>query len=179
MQPVLELMQGPYAYLLILQILIVTALFLSLIGLVIRRLRGVEAIEGPLVDIAAPPNPELEALSKEQSEKIRQLELQIDEIGGSGDIVAKLKEQGDQYADKIKYLEQKLLEYEILQEEIGTLSQLKVENEKLKKEVLTSSDGSPAPAAESDDPNSDPLDDAPYAATAIAEPESDPDKPKE
>ena len=38
--------------------------------------------------------------------------------------------------EKVKFLESKLLEYEILQEEIGALSGLKIENEKLKKELM-------------------------------------------
>ena len=43
-----------------------------------------------------------------------------------------MKEKNKALQDKVQYLEQKLLEYEILQEEISTLSVLKLENEKLK-----------------------------------------------
>ena len=36
----------------------------------------------------------------------------------------------------MSYLESRLIEYEILQEEIGSLSQLKLENERIKQELM-------------------------------------------
>lgn len=134
-------MHSSYVYLLIFQIIIVVALVFSLLALIVRRMRGEQMAGASAGGEASAFDAELDALSKAQAEKIRELEAQVNEMGDSSDVVNKLKEQNDQYSEKVKYLEQKLLEYEILQEEIGTLSQLKVENEKLKKRVLTMSAG--------------------------------------
>jgi|GEM_PF-6022194 len=51
----------------------------------------------------------------------------------------------DELKHKIDYLEGKLLEYEIVQEEIASLSSLKVENEKLREELVQMQRSRPAP----------------------------------
>jgi hypothetical protein len=51
----------------------------------------------------------------------------------------------DELKHKIGYLEGKLLEYEIVQEEIASLSSLKVENEKLREEIVQMQRSRPAP----------------------------------
>lgn len=51
----------------------------------------------------------------------------------------------DELKHKIEYLEGKLLEYEIVQEEIASLSSLKVENEKLREEIVQMQRARPAP----------------------------------
>jgi hypothetical protein len=53
----------------------------------------------------------------------------------------------DELKHKIEYLEGKLLEYEIVQEEIASLSSLKVENEKLREEIVQMQRARPAPKA--------------------------------
>lgn len=121
-------LQGSYAYLLIFQIVVVTGLLLVLLWLIARRIREV----GQPETVPAVPDATLSALSKAQSEKILGLETQIQELEKGGAGLVQLKEKNKALSDKVQYLEQKLLEYEILQEEISTLSVLKLENEKLK-----------------------------------------------
>lgn len=128
----LELLQGSYAYLLIFQIVIVTMLLLSLLWLIARRLRE-PAVPDPVSTV---PDESILRLSREQATKIQALESQISELEKGGATLVQAGEKSKALQDKVTYLEQKLLEYEILQEEISTLSLLKVENEKLKAQVV-------------------------------------------
>ena len=115
----LNVLQGAYAYVTLFLILVVSFLLLTLIWLIAKRAK--EAIE-PSVDVVAlPTSIELEALKGE----LTTLSEENGRLKGSSQELVKSN-------DKIKYLESKLLEYEILQEEIGSLSSLKVENEHLK-----------------------------------------------
>lgn len=54
--------------------------------------------------------------------------------------------ESDELRSKLEYLEGKLLEYEIVQEEIANLSALKMENEKLREEVVQMQRGGKRPA---------------------------------
>ncbi len=150
MELFLRVVQGAYAYLLICLILIVSGLFLSLLWLIVKRtkeagsfafagvspgLSGQASVTAP-VDAMMPQinSAELEGLQKENQrlkEKIQVLEDDIKNSDGAGDRAKELN-------DKVQYLESKLLEYEILQEEIGNLSSLKIENEQLKQKLVES-----------------------------------------
>lgn len=133
---------GSYAYLLVFQIVIVTVLLLFLLWLIARRLREVPAPEPAGVAV---PDESMIRLSREQATKIEALENQVAELDKGGATLVQAAEKNKALEDKVRYLEQKLLEYEILQEEISSLSLLKVENEKLKAQVL-SLGGSPVPS---------------------------------
>lgn len=147
MELFLRVVQGAYAYLLICLILIVTGLFLSLLWLIVKRTKEAgnfamataglagETVTAP-VDSILPQidSAELDSLQKENQklkDKISVLEDDIKNSSGAGDRAKELNE-------KVQYLESKLLEYEILQEEIGNLSSLKIENEQLKQKLVES-----------------------------------------
>ncbi len=132
---------GSYAYLLVLQIVIVSTLLLFLLWLIARRLREVPETEPQTVVV---PDEAILRLSREQASKIEQLESQVAELDKGGAGVAQAAEKSKALEDKVRYLEQKLLEYEILQEEISSLSVLKIENEKLKAQILQLG-GAPSP----------------------------------
>jgi len=127
-------LQGGLGYLLIAEIVIVTGLVLTLIALILKRIRfpqealNLAAETKPSEMIDATKTPEyLELLAKLQS--IEGEKAQAMATPGSSEEVAPLKE-------KLAYLENKLLEYEIVQEEIGALGELKAENEKLRAELV-------------------------------------------
>lgn len=154
MESILEVLQGSYAYLLIIQILIVTALFFALIALIVRRMMKFS-------------DPSLEELPKFDTENTvnlnvvsidqfsAQLQNNSDNLPPSDESSVKSadtapaaqklseppkhQDSGEPQNDlieKVKYLEGKLLEYEILQEELSTLSALKAENEELKQRLI-------------------------------------------
>ena len=146
MEPVSSPLQGALGYLLIGEIVGVTSLSWACIGMMLRKLRH-EAVEISEPVAEAPPlvkveeSPEYMALL----EKISQLEaekLKVQEAQSGPAELEKLQKT-------IAYLENKLLEYEIVQEEISILGELKAENEKLKLELnsLRSAQGV-APGAE-------------------------------
>jgi hypothetical protein len=58
--------------------------------------------------------------------------------------VQKLSTESAAMKDKIRYLESRLMEYEIVQEEISNLAALRSENEKLKQELLSSKGAKPS-----------------------------------
>lgn len=141
----LRVIQGAYAYLLIALISIVSGLFLALLWLLVRRTKEAALAAGKetaiAVSVVAPPPAPfptaadtvlLDQLGNENNKlkgKIEQLESEIKTSSGS-------EEKAKQLNEKVAYLESKLIEYEILQEEIGTLSALKLENERLKQSIL-------------------------------------------
>ncbi len=59
-----------------------------------------------------------------------------EELAAKEALLKSANEEGTQLKDKIRYLESRLMEYEIVQEEISALSTLRVENEKLKEDLL-------------------------------------------
>ena len=124
MQNITALLQGGYAYLLIFQIIVVSSLCVLLAAMILRRMRSETLpISGAVAKGAAGTSVELTELQI----KYKVLETENTKLQtGKTDSVA--------LQEKVKFLESKLLEYEILQEEIGALSSLKVENEKLRKE---------------------------------------------
>lgn len=128
MHAIAETLQGAYAFILIFQIVVVTVLFLTLLGLVVRRLRTVQAQEEIAEGIVSTIDPATLADLEALREKINALQAENEASRALGD-------ENKTLIEKVRYLESKLLEYEILQEEIGTLSALKIENEKLKSEL--------------------------------------------
>lgn len=160
MESLVATFQGPYAYLVIFQVLVVAMLMLALLWLVMRRTleRDTSArpyvvappVPAPVVDLppsvpiveAAPPPPV--AVAPEPPPVVDlPPPVEAPVVAEAPPVSADGADLGDDSSastrslkDKIKYLESKLLEYEILQEEIGTLSGLKMENEHLKAKVL-------------------------------------------
>lgn len=127
-----KIFSGFFAYLLIAQIFVVSGLMLYLLGMLAKRIsrmvpedgqKGAQVIPMPAIDVG---------VEKDLRDKIAKLEADAASAASAGAGGGK-----DQAAlvDKIKYLESKLLEYEILQEEIGQLSNLKNENESLRAKV--------------------------------------------
>jgi len=103
--------------------------------------------DAPTVSSAPPPPMNIDQAPEylELQARFFQLEQEFNLAKSSGLDARPLQE-------KVKFLESKLLEYEILQEEISTLGQLKIENEKLKSDLvrlerdLSSFTGTPPPA---------------------------------
>lgn len=129
MEIFIKILQGPYAYLLIFQILVVSGLLLGLLWLLVQRTREAhEEVAGQTSvvanAVAAPPPAELAVL-----------QARIVELEAENTLLKNAQTDTQDLKDKVKYLESKLLEYEILQEEIGTLTALKLENEHLKQEL--------------------------------------------
>jgi hypothetical protein len=130
--------QGGYAYLLVAQILIVTGLVLSLLFLVVKRTMD----SG--VGLAATQNHQVSESAGLAAQAASVMVASGVAAGTSPPAAAaksldadieKVFNEKKNLEDKVKFLESKLLEYEILQEEISTLSALKIENEKLKQKV--------------------------------------------
>jgi hypothetical protein len=137
MEIFVHLLQGSYAYFLIFQILLISALFLVLIGLIVHRTKEAALWEGqpaesPTASLPLPATTTSEGATAATAPE-GGAEAPAAETGAS-------PEENKALAEKVRFLESKLLEYEILQEEIGTLSALKLENEHLRKKL-----GSPAP----------------------------------
>ncbi|NBT57827.1 hypothetical protein EBT16_03485 [bacterium] len=131
MEPTSSPLTGALGYALIGEIVGVTTLSWLCIGMFLRRLRqeSVELVEAAPVEklFKVEDSPEYLALI----EKINQLESdkkKMDEDKAANPDVEQMRKT-------IAYLENKLLEYEIVQEEISTLGELKVENEKLKRDL--------------------------------------------
>jgi hypothetical protein len=217
------MIDGPYALLLVLQILIVSGLLLTLIWLFIYRSRDLAAAAEMELDAHKPaPSPDAAAIASpsapspislvipamkdqpivitggsdrlidltsatvgEFSEAVPAMGLHAsndkpsaapgdgimamqanphsvpasDHVAGAAAAPAQNAEQAavdqhmlqtaraetDELKHKIEYLEGKLLEYEIVQEEIASLSSLKVENEKLREEIVQMQRARPAP----------------------------------
>jgi hypothetical protein len=125
-------LQGVYAYILIFQILVVCMLFLFLLWLVIRRIQEPKLLDIPMT--AAVAAVEATAIPASQSEA--ELQAKIVELEKDKALSQTATQEHKTLTEKVKYLESKLLEYEILQEEIGTLSSLKLENEDLKQKIM-------------------------------------------
>lgn len=151
MELVLRVIQGAYAYLLIFLILVVSGLFLALLWLVVRRTKeaGQAAADllansqlAPAGTITAPVQAVLGGITKEEwdglNEENNKLKGKIEVLENDLRATAGSSDRAKELNDKVQYLESKLLEYEILQEEIGTLSALKVENEQLKQRLVAS-----------------------------------------
>lgn len=143
-----KIFSGFFAYLLIAQIFVVTGLLLYLLGMMARRISRLSSTEGAAVAqstvVVAQVTSVNADLEKELRDKITKLESENSQLASGGN-----KDQTG-LVDKVKYLESKLLEYEILQEEIGQLSNLKNENETLRtrvQELETQSKASPVKAA--------------------------------
>lgn len=129
-------LQGGLGYLLIAEIVIVTGLVFALIALILKRIRfpqealplpaPLETSSQAVMDVTKSPE-YLELLAKLQSIEGEKAQALVNTV--SSEEVGPLKE-------KLAYLENKLLEYEIVQEEIGALGELKAENEKLKAELV-------------------------------------------
>lgn len=118
MEQISTLLQGGYAYLLIFQIFVVTALFLLLVVMVVRRIKNEALQTSGLVTTTTGHAITSEDVAPLHA-RIKELEQENQRLGQSPNAnAAELQE-------KITFLESKLLEYEILQEEIGSLGNLK------------------------------------------------------
>ena len=173
-----DVIRGPYAFLLILQILVVATLLLMMIWLVIQRVKDgakeiavtsektatqsktsgataapgeplqeaavvSEALGGPLL----PPNPMPAPTVSTEPVAPAQPSAEVREAHEKE--LKQLTEEGSVLKDKVRYLESRLMEYEIVQEEISSLSELRVENEKLKEELMKAkSQVSPSPVVQ-------------------------------
>ncbi len=160
MSHILDSIAGPYPYLLIAQILIVSALLLSLIWIFIQRAQqgDFETGEQSLIATAAEPPAQKEtpiaSLPVSEVAAAPPPEVTVpppppvkQETDGDAE---KLSTEAEGLKDKVRYLESRLMEYEIVQEEISNLGSLRSENEKLKEELLrlNASLGAQPPAAE-------------------------------
>jgi len=126
-----SVLHGNYGALLITQVLVVSGLMLALLWIVVRRTRESYADMPTIaVDVAA----DLE-LAKVQKKELEELQLKIVALEESKVSTDALGDENRVLNEKLRYLESKLLEYEILQEEIGTLSMLKEENEHLRRQI--------------------------------------------
>lgn len=74
--------------------------------------------------------------------------LSAEEAAAKEQALASLNEESAGLKDKVKYLESRLMEYEIVQEEISSLGALREENEKLKSELFKLQGGSVAAKAD-------------------------------
>jgi DNA repair exonuclease SbcCD ATPase subunit len=132
MHSIAQALHGSYAYLLIFQVILVASLTMVLLALIVRR------IKFAAVGISDDFSSDLDVARR----RITELEQEIQTLGSttgpvaSTDEIKELMEAKRSQSEKIKYLESKLLEYEILQEEISTLVALKNENEKLKETMV-------------------------------------------
>ncbi|NBX92365.1 MAG: hypothetical protein EBQ85_03935 [Proteobacteria bacterium] len=131
-------LQGGLGYLLAGEIVVVTGLTLTLIKMMMNRLRAgetpadvpkvvsVTSAEVPSQDVEKTPQ-YLELLAKIQA-------MEVEKVQNAATGMS--EEEANKLREKIGYLENKLVEYEIVQEEIGALGDLKAENEKLKTELM-------------------------------------------
>lgn len=123
-----NVLQGAYAYVVVGLILVVSVLSLVLIGLIIERTKEMAS----LVTESAVPVP----VRVEEPKALEELKTKLTALEAQNESLKKSEGEKTSLQEKVKYLESKLLEYEILQEEIGTLSTLKLENERLKSGLM-------------------------------------------
>jgi cell division protein FtsX len=124
---------GFFSYLLIFQILMVSGLMLALLRIMYMRMKKVSETESDIVSAVSSAAPIVEGLSPAAEKELRD---KITKLEADNSTLANSNKDNSSLVDKIKYLESKLLEYEILQEEITTLTNLKNENETLKAQLL-------------------------------------------
>ncbi|MFM8268936.1 MAG: hypothetical protein ACKN9V_02015 [Pseudomonadota bacterium] len=156
MDPISSPLQGPLGYTLLGEILGVTSLSWVFVAMMLKKLRYESA------EIVAAPEPEMiPSFKVEETPEYLALMAQIRQLEAEK-LKAQESQSGAAEAEKmqktISYLENKLLEYEIVQEEISTLGELKSENEKLKLELnslkkqLSSFSEAPTPEPSAKDP---------------------------
>lgn len=130
-------LQGPLGYLLVGEIVGVVSLSWVCVGMFVRKLRATpDASVMPALEVPSEPariedHPEYQSLLK----KVGELEAQL-QVKTESQPAAPTAGEVEKLQKTISYLENKLLEYEIVQEEIATLGELKKENEKLKADLL-------------------------------------------
>lgn len=131
-------LQGPLGYLLVGEIVGVVSLSWVWVGMFLRRLRAApEDSSMPVFEVPREPlrvedHPEYQSLLKKVGELEAQLQAKVEPQPASEPAAGEV----EKLQKTISYLENKLLEYEIVQEEIATLGELKKENEKLKADLL-------------------------------------------
>ncbi len=141
MEFLLQTLHGPYTYLIVFQVLVISVLMLLLLWFMVKRTLRREALAGagndllsfspPVSPVHAEPVPQ--KVLKEEKEPMPAAE----QTAPAETIPVASQNTPDNQAllEKVQYLETKLLEYEILQDEIGTLKKLKKENEELRSKV--------------------------------------------
>jgi len=118
---ILNILRGPYAYLLIVQLLVTAGLALTFIYLIYIRLSQSAANS---------------AVDTSNILEFKKTAAGVAAAGTKSNPTGKTENlDPDALRERVTYLESKLLEYEILQEEIATLSSLRSENETLKKDL--------------------------------------------
>jgi DNA repair exonuclease SbcCD ATPase subunit len=137
------------------QVTIVSTLALSGLWLYFKRLKNSAYEEEATNESSVEGNAELIAatntaketyleLIRNLEDKVAKLELEKKELSGSDALqelraekekTAELQRVSDEVKGKVQELESKLLEYEILKEEIGELSAIKEENRTLKEDL--------------------------------------------
>jgi hypothetical protein len=150
-----NVMSGMDAFLLVVQILIISGLLLAFIWLMILRTREI-ADKAPVVEahvdhapeapahapepvVAAPEPPPPPVAPTEPvaaaTEAATEAHAEAAPSSNAAQAPNPSAEELESLKEKVRYLESRLMEYEIVQEEIGTLSQLRDENGRLKDEL--------------------------------------------
>ena len=137
------------------QVIIVSTLALSGLWLYFKRLKNLASEEESTNESSVEGNAELIAathtaketyleLIRNLEDKVAKLELEKKELSASDALqelraekekTAELQRVSDEVKGKVQELESKLVEYEILKEEIGELSAIKEENRTLKEDL--------------------------------------------
>lgn len=163
-------------FLLVLQILIVAGLALTLIWFFIERSKRLAAAAAPEVNFSSinPAEPAIVPVGTVQAAPAPVIQAPPVAAAPAPDPgqTKALNDENSALRDKVQYLESRLMEYEIVQEEISTLGQLREQNEALRKQVIALGAQpaivqTAAPVAEVSTPTPAP---APVAAPAPAAP---------
>lgn len=137
METIAHNLYGSYAYLLIFQIVLVAALSITLLVMLVKRIKASLTM---LTDVALPSSvvPDTGAMQRLEQEKAELLTKihSLESMLSEAEVPASVAEEKRTLFEKVKYLESKLLEYEILQEEIGSITALKAENQKLVQQLV-------------------------------------------
>lgn len=140
MELIFHSIQGVASLLVIFQVLIVCGISLGLIAILIKKTKASYDVSLPANSLPTSSEgsvPLVEGKSfpvdtESDKKEVESLRLKIKSLEEENEKNKLEKSDSSGVQDKVRYLETKLLEYEILQEEISTLSSLKNENEQLK-----------------------------------------------
>ncbi len=128
--------------LLVSQVIIVTSLALTALWLYLKRMRNEDASEaedsmgnsaGISKEFLSELQQKIATLEKEKEAYLNSDSIQL--LGAEKLRTEELQKINQVTEDKLKSLETRILDYEVLKDEIGQLTQYKKENEKLKLEL--------------------------------------------
>lgn len=136
------------SYLVVFQILVVTGLCLAFLWLAVRRARGT----APKVS-----EPEIapSALDDDEGERLRAQVRLLEEENAR---MKSLVDENRILRDKTKYLEARLAETEVERIEMGVISAIRAENERLKQELGRARESAAKPPLSTVDPVPAPVD---------------------